>query len=105
MSIPFSHSKRHAPATSETSRTLKVVLLRDGLVLSTILVISVAFATILIYKSHSPPAITASLGLFYANITSPTFPCVIHDGRATSHAGFIGLEGDTSEAPKRSFFW
>ncbi|KAF8494769.1 Alpha/Beta hydrolase protein [Gautieria morchelliformis] len=106
MSTRFSHSKRHAPTTShEASRTLKAVLLREGLVLGTILVISAAIATVLFYKSPSSSGITAYHAVFYTNIASPAFPCATHDGRATSHAGFIGLEGDTSEAPKRSFFW
>ncbi|KAF7364774.1 hypothetical protein MVEN_00347300 [Mycena venus] len=42
---------------------------------------------------------------FYANITSPTNICSSPQGPAVSHAGYIGLKGDSEATPKRSFFW
>jgi hypothetical protein len=98
------YSKKHAPTAPE-AKAAKVVCLRQLVALSIVLFISAAFSAIFIYKSHGSRGITASHALFAANITSPTFPCVTQAGRASSHAGFIGLEGDTSQTPKRSFFW
>ncbi|KAF8215114.1 Alpha/Beta hydrolase protein [Mycena galopus ATCC 62051] len=42
---------------------------------------------------------------FYANITSPTNLCTSPQGPSVSHSGYIGLEGDSENTPKRSFFW
>jgi len=105
MSTPFSEYSKSHDTTIPEPRASKVVLLRHGIILSIILTISAAISTFFIYNSHNLRETNASLGSFYTNFTSPTFPCVMQDGRATSHAGFIGLEGDTSEMPKRSFFW
>ncbi|KAF7364772.1 SET domain-containing protein [Mycena venus] len=42
---------------------------------------------------------------FFANITSPMNICSSPQGPAVSHAGYIGLKGDSETTPKRSFFW
>jgi hypothetical protein len=51
---------------------------------------------------HSAQSKTAG---FFANITSPTGICMSPQGLAVSHAGYIGLKGDSEAEPKRSFFW
>ncbi|KAF8518925.1 alpha/beta-hydrolase [Hysterangium stoloniferum] len=42
---------------------------------------------------------------FYSHITSPRGVCNSVYGDAKSHAGYIGLEGDSETNPRRSFFW
>ncbi|KAJ6597106.1 alpha/beta-hydrolase [Mycena vulgaris] len=46
----------------------------------------------------------ASSFKFYANITRPRGICVGVQGDSSS-AGYIGLEGDTTDTHRRSFFW
>ncbi|KAJ7054942.1 alpha/beta-hydrolase [Mycena amicta] len=42
---------------------------------------------------------------FFVNVTNPGDICVAPAGPSVSHAGYIGLKGDSEETPKRSFFW
>ncbi|KAI0313693.1 Alpha/Beta hydrolase protein [Amylostereum chailletii] len=42
---------------------------------------------------------------FFSNITRPQGLCSTPVGHGSSHAGYIGLQGDSEETPKRSFFW
>lgn len=42
---------------------------------------------------------------FYASINVHHDVCTGEEGRAVSRSGYIGLDGDAEEAPKRSFFW
>ncbi|KAJ7685955.1 alpha/beta-hydrolase [Mycena rosella] len=44
-----------------------------------------------------------SPGSFYHNVRKPVGICA--NVSSVSHAGHIGLKGDTNSAPKRSFFW
>ena len=45
-------------------------------------------------------------GLFYSNITRVKDEiCPSVQPGTPSYAGYIGLEGDSEENPKRSFFW
>ncbi|KAJ7770966.1 alpha/beta-hydrolase [Mycena maculata] len=47
----------------------------------------------------------SSSNSFYVDITSPKTICPATEGPGISHAGYIGLHGDSEDAPKRSFFW
>lgn len=42
---------------------------------------------------------------FYASVTRPRGICLGVQGDASSYAGYIGLEGDTADSHRRSFFW
>ncbi|TFK37456.1 Alpha/Beta hydrolase protein [Crucibulum laeve] len=42
---------------------------------------------------------------FFSSVSTPKGLCNGTTGPAVSHAGFIGLKGDTPSKPKRSFFW
>ncbi|KAJ7153222.1 alpha/beta-hydrolase [Mycena filopes] len=42
---------------------------------------------------------------FYHNVTAVQDVCVDIHNRSASHAGHIGLRGDSEKSPKRSFFW
>ncbi|KAK7012887.1 Alpha/Beta hydrolase protein [Favolaschia claudopus] len=69
-----------------------------------------AFSFVLIWILYSPADIWVSrqskaLHRFYSNVTNPTDICSSPSGPAVSHAGYIGLKGDTETTPKRSFFW
>ncbi|KAJ6525669.1 Alpha/Beta hydrolase protein [Mycena capillaripes] len=42
---------------------------------------------------------------FYANVTRPRGICIGVKGDAPSYAGYIGIAGDSTDSPRRSFFW
>ncbi|KAF7290070.1 hypothetical protein HMN09_01312100 [Mycena chlorophos] len=42
---------------------------------------------------------------FFYNISEPGDLCPATAGPGISHAGYIGLKGDSEETPKKSFFW
>ncbi|KAF7297879.1 SET domain-containing protein [Mycena chlorophos] len=42
---------------------------------------------------------------FFHNISEPGELCPAIAGPGISHAGYIGLKGDSKETPKKSFFW
>ncbi|KAF7297878.1 SET domain-containing protein [Mycena chlorophos] len=42
---------------------------------------------------------------FFYNISEPGELCPAVAGPGVSHAGYIGLKGDSEETPKKSFFW
>ncbi|KAJ7724492.1 alpha/beta-hydrolase [Mycena maculata] len=50
--------------------------------------------------SEAPSAIH-----FYARVTRPRGICLGVRGDAPSYAGYIGLQGDTPDSHRRSFFW
>ncbi|TFK38819.1 alpha/beta-hydrolase [Crucibulum laeve] len=72
-----------------------------------LLVISVVITggIYLVISFHLRSSAQPSLDQFYSNITSLTGACTGVNNGSISHAGHIGLKGDTPEKPKRSFFW
>ncbi|KIJ29216.1 hypothetical protein M422DRAFT_37026 [Sphaerobolus stellatus SS14] len=72
--------------------------------LKAILLISVIGSLALLWTCK-PDGSNRSLGIFHASVTTPNISCSTSNGRSTSHSGYIGLNGDTTENPKRSFFW
>jgi hypothetical protein len=52
----------------------------------------------------TPPSIS-ELPPFHSRIRTPQGICNADNGKGVSHAGYIGLDGDSNGKPKRSFFW
>ena len=67
----------------------------------------VASAALFAHQAHLLPALVSGqrahedLGAFYHSVKVHDDLCV----GGTSHSGYVGLRGDSEEAPKRSFFW
>ncbi|KAJ6502329.1 alpha/beta-hydrolase [Mycena sanguinolenta] len=84
-----------APASKKTSRTsISLILVAIFLAFSGFYYIQRSGAP------HSSPTWN-----FYSNITRPRGICPSLTGDAPSYAGYIGIEGDTPNSPRRSFFW
>ncbi|KAJ7123530.1 alpha/beta-hydrolase [Mycena epipterygia] len=71
----------------------------------TVLLTCVLAAITLIFGHSSRLKPLNSPEPFYHNITKVQGVCVDVNNRTASHAGHIGLHGDSSHSPKRSFFW
>ncbi|KAJ6612621.1 alpha/beta-hydrolase [Mycena sp. CBHHK59/15] len=52
-----------------------------------------------------PPIQVAKWPPFYHRVAEVKGICIGANNRTASHAGHIGLEGDSEDSPKRSFFW
>ncbi|KAJ7738412.1 alpha/beta-hydrolase [Mycena metata] len=57
------------------------------------------------YSWHDWTSVQSNLDSFYSSVTSPKDICPAVHGDAISHAGHIGLKGDSESEPKRLFFW
>ncbi|KAJ7506650.1 alpha/beta-hydrolase [Mycena galericulata] len=57
------------------------------------------------YSIRNWRTMQSTAGTFYANISSPKNICPAAEGPAVSHSGYIGLNGDSEDKPKRLFFW
>ncbi|KAJ7751522.1 alpha/beta-hydrolase [Mycena maculata] len=55
--------------------------------------------------NFSETAPDSSVPSFYSRISTVESVCLGLNNRTVSHAGHIGLAGDSDESPKRSFFW
>ncbi|KAJ7160172.1 alpha/beta-hydrolase [Mycena filopes] len=54
------------------------------------------------YSWRNWKTVQSNLDSFYSSVTSPEDICA---GSTVSHAGHIGLKGDSEDEPKRLFFW
>lgn len=72
------------------------------LALSVLTAVSMALGYICIY-----PVLTNGVhrAQFHATVNSHASLCAGADGKGASHSGYIGLKGDSEDAPKRSFYW
>ncbi|KAJ7364872.1 alpha/beta-hydrolase [Mycena albidolilacea] len=69
------------------------------------LVVGSLVLTWVLYSWRNWNTAQSKADLFYSNVTSPTHLCSSPQGPTVSHAGYIGLKGDSETVPKRSFFW
>ncbi|KAJ7860287.1 hypothetical protein B0H13DRAFT_2355678 [Mycena leptocephala] len=65
------------------------------------------FNTLFVTSLRPPPSIAQvpEVASFYYRISEVRGLCSGVTNRTVSHAGHIGLEGDSEESPKHSFFW
>ncbi|KAJ6614245.1 alpha/beta-hydrolase [Mycena sp. CBHHK59/15] len=70
-----------------------------------ILLATVILASVTLLSSPSRIIRGSPSTSFYFNISEPRNVCMDVKNRTASHAGHIGLKGDSEDSPKRSFFW
>ncbi|KAJ6529087.1 alpha/beta-hydrolase [Mycena vulgaris] len=71
-----------------------------------VVLLTLVLATItLSFGDSSRLRTPGSARTFYHNVTKVQGVCFDVNNRTASYAGHIGLEGDSSKSPKRSFFW
>ncbi|KAJ7156963.1 alpha/beta-hydrolase [Mycena crocata] len=89
---------------ARTARKLRTILTLAGTLMAAAVCASIGSCCIHLSASGSVPNSLDPVE-FYVNVTRPRGICQGVQGDANSYAGYIGLEGDTSEKHRRSFFW
>jgi hypothetical protein len=94
------------PPTKKPSRTSGILTVTAVLVIAS-LCASIGFCFDLHWRYANGVSASGAAPLvkFYANVTRPRGICLGVKGDAPSHAGYIGIAGDTPDSPRRSFFW
>ena len=70
-----------------------------------LVVVSVAATAVVILVWSYRWSFTQKFPNSYASVRTPHRICDGVSGNAVSHSGFIGLQGDSEDSPRRSFFW
>ncbi|GJJ09770.1 hypothetical protein Clacol_003994 [Clathrus columnatus] len=70
-----------------------------------LLVSCVCWSYALVFYAQSWLHVRSPQRKFYHHIVQPQLSCATRDNQPISYAGHIGLDGDSQETPKRSFFW
>ncbi|KAF8581123.1 alpha/beta-hydrolase [Ramaria rubella] len=81
---------------------------RHTVIVIWIILLNLIFSAIALFTlrwAARPHLLPGTLPPFYAHVTSPQDICPVENRKSVSHSGHIGLEGDSEDKPKRSFFW